>query len=198
MPEATYTTVIPVPHGLIWDFVKDMNNWAPFMMGYQEHEVIDQTDSVWTLKGDVGVLSRKVKFRVHITEWTEPSRVAFTMTGVTDQMQGEGQFELSALGGGSTPASVQPARRSLLDRFLRWLYHLFNPGSSRREQPAAAAPGSPLEGSQLTFRLKLASGGMVGPVVDAMIEPLLKPAVEDIANKIAEHVEAAGPAGHVR
>lgn len=192
MPEVSYTTVVRAPRQDVWDFVKDMGNWAPLITGYQDHEVINELDSMWTLKGDVGVLSRKVRFRVHITEWTEPTRVAFTMTGETEQIRGEGIFELSPVGGDVAGMPSEPVRRTLLDRFLRWLYRMFNPDSSHRQVPmAASGPAAP--GSQLGFRLKLVSEGMVGPVVDAMIEPLLRPAAEDLANKIADRLEAAEP-----
>ena len=35
-----------------------MDHWAPFLTGYQKHEKQSETESVWTLKGDVGVLAR--------------------------------------------------------------------------------------------------------------------------------------------
>jgi carbon monoxide dehydrogenase subunit G len=53
MPEVAYTTTMSLPVETVWDFVKDMNNWAPFLTGYQRHEMLNETDSVWTLKGDV-------------------------------------------------------------------------------------------------------------------------------------------------
>jgi carbon monoxide dehydrogenase subunit G len=37
MPEVEYTTVVNLPPETVWDFVKDMNNWAPFLTGYQKH-----------------------------------------------------------------------------------------------------------------------------------------------------------------
>ena len=57
MPEVEYTTTVNLPREKVWDFVKDMNNWAPFLTGYQKHEILNDTDSIWTLKGDVGVLA---------------------------------------------------------------------------------------------------------------------------------------------
>ncbi len=95
MPEISYSTEIAAPVEITWAFVKDMDNWAPFVMGYQEHERVSDEDSIWTLKGDVGMLSRTVRFRVHITEWAGPSRVAFTMTGVNEPMQGQGVFRMT-------------------------------------------------------------------------------------------------------
>ena len=63
MPQVEYTTTIDLPRETIWEFVKDMDNWAPFLTGYQSHEAIDERDSIWTLKGDVGVLARVVRLK---------------------------------------------------------------------------------------------------------------------------------------
>ena len=54
MPEVEYSTKMALSRALVWDFVKDMNNWAPMLTGYQKHEILDEKDSIWTLKGDVG------------------------------------------------------------------------------------------------------------------------------------------------
>jgi hypothetical protein len=43
--------------------------------------------------------------------------------------------------------------------------------------------------SQLTFRLRMDAGGPSGPLVNAMLAPALQPAAEDLANKIAAHLE---------
>src|SRR5437773_942796 len=90
MPEVEYQTIIRRPRDAVWDFVKDMNNWAPFLTGYQKHEILSDTDSIWTLKGDVGVLSRTVQLQAHVTEWSGPGRVAFTLTGLNEPVQGGG------------------------------------------------------------------------------------------------------------
>src|SRR5262249_61078339 len=88
MPEVEYTTTMSLPPDAIWAFVKDMNNWAPFLTGYQRHEIQSDTDSVWWLKGDVGILSRTVQLQAHVTEWRGPERVAFTLTGLNEQVEG--------------------------------------------------------------------------------------------------------------
>ena len=43
--------------------------------------------------------------------------------------------------------------------------------------------------SQLTFTLRMDAGGPTGPLVNAMLAPALLPAAEDLANKIAAHLE---------
>ena len=52
----TPPTMRPAARAPSGTFVSDMNNWAPFLTGYQKHEIIDDTDSIWTLKGEVGML----------------------------------------------------------------------------------------------------------------------------------------------
>ena len=69
MPEAEYSTSARLPVPVIWDYVREMDNWAPFLRGYQSHEKHGDRDSVWVLKGDVGMVTRTVKFRVHVDEW---------------------------------------------------------------------------------------------------------------------------------
>ena len=92
MAATEYSTTARLPVETVWDFVKEMDNWAHFLTGYQEHHKESERDSVWTLKGDVGVLARMLKFRVHITEWNGPKRVAFELEGVNEQMTGSGDF----------------------------------------------------------------------------------------------------------
>ena len=53
MPEAEYSTTARLPVPMIWAYVREMDNWAPFLRGYQSHERQSDTDSVWVLKGDV-------------------------------------------------------------------------------------------------------------------------------------------------
>ena len=102
MPEVEYVTTLPLGREPVWEFVKDMNNWAPFLTGYQKHQIIDETDSIWTLKGDVGILSRVVEFRAHITEWSGPERVSFTLTGLNEAVEGGGTLRMDAIIAGET------------------------------------------------------------------------------------------------
>ena len=44
MPEVSYTATIDVGRDAVWQFVKDLNNWAPFAKGYQSHEIINDDD----------------------------------------------------------------------------------------------------------------------------------------------------------
>jgi carbon monoxide dehydrogenase subunit G len=187
MPEVEYTTKSALRREVIWAFVKDIDNWAPFLTGYQRHDVLSATDSIWTLKGDVGVLARVVKLKAHVTEWNGPTRVSFTLTGLNEPIDGEGTIEMSASGGDDKLVAPGAARRSRLARLVgaivRFLLRRMNQSVPARAVPQTGAA------SQLTFRLRMEAGGPMGALVNAMLSPALLPAAEDLANKIVAHIE---------
>jgi carbon monoxide dehydrogenase subunit G len=189
MPEVEYTTRIALPCEAIWEFVKDMNNWAPYLTGYQKHEIVNETDSVWTLKGDVGVLARVVKLKAHVVEWDGPKRVTFTLTGLNEQVDGGGTLEMRAAAEGAVQAPAPLAKLSLFRRMLDSIFRFF----FRRMHGPAPVRSLPKAGpaSELTFTLRMDAGGPTGPLVNAMLAPALLPAAEDLANKIAAHLESA-------
>jgi carbon monoxide dehydrogenase subunit G len=191
VPEVEYTTTLSLPREAVWDFVKDMNNWAPFLTGYQRHEVLTDEDSIWTLKGDVGVLARVVRLKAHVTEWNGPDRVVFTLTGLNEQVEGGGQLVMTDAANAPPPSAIVKRSffRRMLDAFARFLFRLVNGKGPERAVPANRAGGGP--GSLLTFTLRMDAGGPTGPLVNAMLAPALGPAAEDLANKIAAHLEKA-------
>ena len=181
MPEVEYTTTMSLPPEAVWAFVSDMNNWAPFLTGYQKHEIVDERDSIWTLKGDVGVLSRVVQLRAHVTEWSGPERVSFTLTGLNETVEGGGTLQIGAE---TAAAKAEAPRLGFFARLMRFFFRLFNSAAPER---AALAAGT--AASKLTFTLRMDAGGPTGPLVNAMLGPALLPAAEDLANKIAAHLE---------
>jgi len=185
MPEVEYSTTMSLSRAVVWDFIKDMNHWAPFLTGYQKHEILDETDSIWTLKGDVGILSRMVKLQAHITAWVDEERVEFTLTGLNEKVDGGGVLVMSD---GEAPAAPPPKKRWLGRRFLDWFFRkmfrrMHGPAPKRLEGPKGATQ------TRLTFTLRMDAGGPTGPLVNAMLGPALLPAAEDLANKIAAHLE---------
>lgn len=98
-----------------------MDEWAPFVMGYQSHETIDGHNSIWALKGDVGVLSRTAHFRVSITGLVEAARVEFTLTGIDVPMNGRGLFTMEDDG---TPTEKELGATGGADRLFRLVFTL--------------------------------------------------------------------------
>jgi carbon monoxide dehydrogenase subunit G len=196
MPQVEYSTVVNLPPEKVWDFVKDMNNWAPFLTGYQKHEILSDTDSIWTLKGDVGVLARTVELKAHITEWSGPERVSFTLSGLNEQVDGGGTLVMNPYTEAEGPSTAVVVRsswwRRLWDGIFRFMFRRMNgPAPERAALPVKG--GGPA--SRLKFSLEMEAGGPTGPLVNAMLGPALLPAAEDLANKIAAHLEKTNGIG---
>lgn len=191
MAEVEYTTTAKLPVQTIWDFVEDMDNWARFVAGYQEHERQGDDESVWVLKGDVGTLTRVLKFQVHVTEWAGPHRVTFELKGLNEPMTGHGRFEMEAYEDASAVATVEPGHRGFFSRLIEALARFFfrrRFGRASRGEGADAGPGAGM--ARLSFRLVLEPGGPMAPMINAMMKPAMVVAAEDLANKIIGELEA--------
>lgn len=97
MPQGTHTVELPLSIERIWDFVHDMNKWAPLVPGYIEHEILSERQSTWTFKGDLGFMKKKVKLKIDIKEWKEPTLVTFDLSGISDNFNGGGYFLAEAI-----------------------------------------------------------------------------------------------------
>jgi hypothetical protein len=185
MPEVQYTTRMRLPVTAVWDFVKDMNNWAPFLTGYQKHETLSDTDSIWTLKGDVGVLARTVRLKAHVTEWNGPERVAFTLSGLNEPVEGGGTLAMTEDHGEPVLEPSKSFFRRLAEGLFRFLHRL------RYGAPPELEAGPLMSGraARLTFTLRMDASGPTGPLVNAMLGPVMLPAAENLAKKIASHLE---------
>ena len=183
MPEYTYEANLAVPITTIWDFVQDMDNWAPFVQGYQAHEKKSDRRSIWTLKGDVGVLKRTVQLDVNITEWDENARVEFTLGGIGEDVDGGGTFLLTPLSD-RTALSVRPGAWT---RFVTWMARLIGRAPARIEPENA--------GAKLSFRLRMDAGGPMAPMINAMLAPAMGPATQALGEKIVAALDAGSAAG---
>jgi len=94
MPKVDYATTVEIPLGTMWNFIKDFSNWAPMVKGYQTHQMFNEKESVWTIRGEFGPFSRLTKFHTTITEWHEGEKVAFEMKGLNEPVAGYGFVKL--------------------------------------------------------------------------------------------------------
>lgn len=191
MPTAEHTQVIAAPLGAVWEFARDISNWAPLVTGYQSHEVRDERASVWTLKGEVGGLSRTVVLDVNVTEWAGPERVTFTLKGLTETFDGGGSFLAQPLGEAAAPVSSLAAerdpwwrrlRRWLSARALAWVF------GRPAAPPAATAPSAPGQ-TRITLALELNAGGAAGPMINVLLAPMLEPVTSQLGQGIATEIE---------
>lgn len=93
MPSGVHQQQVKLPIQYVWSFVSDMNNWAPLVPGYMEHSILTDTQSTWTFKGEVGIVQKTVHLQVDITSWQKPSKITFNLTGLNENVKGDGYFE---------------------------------------------------------------------------------------------------------
>lgn len=196
MPEVVYRHPVGASVEQVWDFVKDIHNWAPMMTGYQSHEEKSDRHSIWVLKGDVGMLSRTVTLDVKITDWSGPDRVAFELEGIGEAVTGGGAFEIlplvpEGMAEASPEPTPEPPPLSFFARLLRRVFGFLY----RRKYGVIAAPASDVvPDSQLVFTWRMEAGGPTAPLVNAMLGPAMAPAAENLAAQIGAAVEAKAAA----
>lgn len=97
MPSGKHEIIIDVPIDVVWEFVKDMDNWAPLLPGYISHEKISEEESNWNFKESIGLIKKKISLQVMIREWNEPSSVKFELKGINENLSGNGYFRCEPL-----------------------------------------------------------------------------------------------------
>ncbi|WP_326553206.1 hypothetical protein [Micromonospora sp. NBC_01813] len=115
MIEASYTLEIDVGVDEVWSFVEVIPNWAHLLVGFRKLDVVDDRRSVWTLRGDVGILAREVELQADITVWEPGRRAEFTITGLTERITGQGSFELESAEPASAPSAAAAAATAAAD-----------------------------------------------------------------------------------
>ena len=102
MPSEIQHLEITIPIEVIWDFIRDENNWAPLVPGYIHHQKINDRQISWEFKSDLGIMKKKITLIIEIKEWNEPSRVSFELRRKNDKYLGEGYFEAKSINSHTT------------------------------------------------------------------------------------------------
>lgn len=97
MPSEKQQIELAIPINVIWDFIRDANNWAPLVPGYIQHEQMTDSIITWEFKSDLGIMKKKVSLIIDIKEWNEPTRVSFELRRNNEKYLGEGYFEAHAV-----------------------------------------------------------------------------------------------------
>jgi carbon monoxide dehydrogenase subunit G len=189
MPSVTHRSRAAVPPGDFWNLIVTLDNWADLIPGYVRHTETTADESVWTVRGDVGILTRDVKLRVFVTRREAPHLVEFRIEGITEQMVGHGTFRVAPEPSGARAEASTAPKLRLLARLISRLQRrlLRSPGLSRRTTTVAGA--APVDSTEFAFELDLEATGITGPVVNRLIAPLLTPAAETLADGIAIRAE---------
>jgi carbon monoxide dehydrogenase subunit G len=97
MPSGIHHVEVQLPIDEVWEFVKDMDNWAPLVPGYIQHQKINDRQSTWEFKSDIGIMKKKVNLLINIEEWDAPTKVTFQLSGINEKFKGSGYFKAEAL-----------------------------------------------------------------------------------------------------
>lgn len=106
MIETTQTVVARAPINGVWDYVREIDNWANLMPGLQDCEIADEDNSRWTLKVGAGALVRTVRVAVHVEKWDGPGYAAFKFKLEGDPVAGQGTYLAKATSSGATEISL--------------------------------------------------------------------------------------------
>lgn len=102
MPRGMHQVEVHLPIENVWDFVKDMDNWAPLVPGYIGHQKFNERRSTWEFKSDIGIMKKKVSLLIDITKWNEPNLVTFNLKGLNEKFSGQGYFKAEEVGNNLT------------------------------------------------------------------------------------------------
>ena len=100
MANSTHTELVQTNGDALWTFLRDKEEWAKLIPGYLSHEVQTANEMMWEFKGNFGVVEKAVKVQVKIKEIIENKKIAFDLEGISDNINGEGYFEMEEVGEG--------------------------------------------------------------------------------------------------
>jgi len=92
MPSKDIVFTIKLPIEYVWSFMTDRREVGCLFPGCIRVKIIDDLDSVWSVKFSLGPFSRELEMKTHTTEQVEQERLAWVATG--DNMNAAGRVEL--------------------------------------------------------------------------------------------------------
>lgn len=95
MPSKEVIFSIKLPIEYVWSFMIDRREVGCLFPGCVKVKIIDDLDSVWTVKFSLGPFSRTLEMKTHTTEMTEREKLAWVATG--ENMKAAGTVELRKL-----------------------------------------------------------------------------------------------------
>jgi carbon monoxide dehydrogenase subunit G len=76
--EVTFTVMLPIES--VWSFMIDRKEVGCLFPGCKGVEILNDLDSIWTIKMSLGPFSRKLVMHAHTTEMVHHKRIAWTAT----------------------------------------------------------------------------------------------------------------------
>ena len=100
MASSTHTEAVQTSVSTLWAFLQDKGEWAQLVPGYIHHELPADNEMIWVFKGDFGIVEKAVKLQLNVKEVAEEKKIAFDLVGLSDNINGDGYFEMEEAGDG--------------------------------------------------------------------------------------------------
>lgn len=97
MPSGMHQVEVNIPINQVWNFVSNMENWAPLIPGYIQHRKYTNRQSSWEFYSKIGFIKKKISLMIMIKEWMAPTKVTFTLKGINEKLSGGGYFLAEAI-----------------------------------------------------------------------------------------------------
>lgn len=97
MPKITEQIDLHVPLNTIWDFIHVIDNWASLVPGYICHNTRSNESVELEFKVQVGLLKKKIKLYIDLTDYTESNTMNFQFRSESNQFTGTGTVHFHQL-----------------------------------------------------------------------------------------------------
>ena len=91
----------------VWDYVENIPGWASIFPGHQNCELINEDDSVWTIKVSAAGVTRTDKVKVHVEKWDKPQQVDFVFDVDDLPVEGNGTYVAIAKSSNETEVTLR-------------------------------------------------------------------------------------------
>lgn len=89
MTVTDYQMTLDLPLQNVWPFLNDFNNWANYVDGYINHREINPLQSIWTFKGEFGLIEKFIRLKVNRIKTPEPYHMLVHFSSFQNKLSGE-------------------------------------------------------------------------------------------------------------
>lgn len=101
-----YTMKLELPLAKVWEIIGAYEMWVPLLPGYLSHEIINENESVWTIKREIGLIKKKFDIGVFIKRWNEPRSINLQFWDGKERFSGECFLEMKEIARNETLLTV--------------------------------------------------------------------------------------------
>src|SRR5574341_1698424 len=116
MPSKEIVFTVNLPIKSVWSFMSDRTEVGCLFPGCKGVKIINDLDSVWTVKFSLGPFSRTLEMKTHTTEMKEFERLSWVASG--ENVTASGSVALSKLSESDEARELLP-KLAHLER-IRW------------------------------------------------------------------------------